>query len=229
MFVLSVRASPCSPLELLLEQFGGGGDADGRTTGAKALFCLTAAEKAKTPWEELQLETAMVGLEGTTEHDTETGLTRDHRPGSDDTVTTAAMMSLAVVTLILTAVRRVGGGAVEETRGRCHSQVGHAVAVAVHAVADGVAIVTLLGGGAGDVTSRRNAARVTTVTNCRTTRAKVRPGVNRWTWWTGSGAIPCVASDTLTASCPLKEFTPIMPWDAVLPRDGIWLWFRGTL
>lgn len=58
-------SSPCSPL-VLLEQFGGGGDAVGRTTGAKALFCLTAAEKEKTPWEELQLETAMVGLEGTT-------------------------------------------------------------------------------------------------------------------------------------------------------------------
>lgn len=42
--------SPCSPLELLAEQLeGGGGEAWGRTTGAKALFCLTAAEKEKTP------------------------------------------------------------------------------------------------------------------------------------------------------------------------------------
>lgn len=63
-------SSPCSPL-VLLEQFGGGGgDAVGRTTGAKALFCLTAAEKEKTPWEELQLET-IVGLEGTTGKQTE--------------------------------------------------------------------------------------------------------------------------------------------------------------
>lgn len=61
------RGLPCSPLALLPEQLGGGGgDAGGRTTGAKALFCLTAAEKEKTPWEELQLVTAMVGLEGTT-------------------------------------------------------------------------------------------------------------------------------------------------------------------
>ncbi len=58
--------SPCSPLELLEQFGGGGGEAVGLTTGAKALFCLTAAEKEKTPWEELQLETAMVGLEGTT-------------------------------------------------------------------------------------------------------------------------------------------------------------------
>ena len=54
----------------------GGGEAWGRTTGAKALFCLTAdtmlaGEKEKMPEEELQLEgrlvdEAMVGLEGTT-------------------------------------------------------------------------------------------------------------------------------------------------------------------
>lgn len=66
--------SPCSPLALLAEQLGGGGgEAGGRTTGAKALFCLTAAEKEKTPCEELQLETAMVGLEGTTETERRTG------------------------------------------------------------------------------------------------------------------------------------------------------------
>lgn len=41
--------SPCSPLELLEQFGGGGGEAVGRTTGAKALFCLTAAEKEKTP------------------------------------------------------------------------------------------------------------------------------------------------------------------------------------
>lgn len=56
----------------------GGGEFWGRTTGAKALFCLTAAdtmlagEKEKMPEELLQLEgrlveEAMVGLDGTTE------------------------------------------------------------------------------------------------------------------------------------------------------------------
>ena len=55
----------------------GGGEFWGRTTGAKALFCLTAdtmlaGEKEKMPEELLQLEArlveeAMVGLDGTTE------------------------------------------------------------------------------------------------------------------------------------------------------------------
>lgn len=56
----------------------GGGEFWGRTTGAKALFCFTAAEtmlageKEKMPEELLQLEgrlvdEAMVGLDGTTE------------------------------------------------------------------------------------------------------------------------------------------------------------------
>lgn len=55
----------------------GGGDEEGLTTGAKADFCLTAAdtmlagEKEKTPEEEEQLEgreveEAIVGLDGTT-------------------------------------------------------------------------------------------------------------------------------------------------------------------
>lgn len=55
----------------------GGGEFWGRTTGAKALFCLTAAEtmlageKEKMPEELLQLDArlvddAMVGLDGTT-------------------------------------------------------------------------------------------------------------------------------------------------------------------
>lgn len=54
-----------------------GGDDEGLTTGAKADFCLTAAdtmlagEKEKTPEEEEQLEgreveEAIVGLDGTT-------------------------------------------------------------------------------------------------------------------------------------------------------------------
>lgn len=64
--------SPCSPLALEQLGGGGGGDAVGRTTGAKALFCLTAAEKEKTPWEELQLDTAIVGLDGTTGIQTKT-------------------------------------------------------------------------------------------------------------------------------------------------------------
>lgn len=68
------RYSPCRPLALVQE---GGGDDEGRTTGAKADFCLTAAdtmlagEKENTPEEEEQLEgseveEAMVGLDGTT-------------------------------------------------------------------------------------------------------------------------------------------------------------------
>lgn len=68
--------SPWRPFPLALVQVGGG-EAWGRTTGAKALFCLTAdtmlaGEKEKMPEELLQLEgrlveEAMVGLEGTTE------------------------------------------------------------------------------------------------------------------------------------------------------------------
>lgn len=68
---------PCRLLALALVHVGGG-EFWGRTTGAKALFCLTAAdtmlagEKEKMPEELLQLEgrlvdEAMVGLDGTTE------------------------------------------------------------------------------------------------------------------------------------------------------------------
>lgn len=68
--------SPCRLLAVALVQVGGG-EFWGRTTGAKALFCLTAAdtmlagEKEKMPEELLQLEgrlvdEAMVGLDGTT-------------------------------------------------------------------------------------------------------------------------------------------------------------------
>lgn len=76
---------PCRLLALPLVQVGGG-EFWGRTTGAKALFCLTAAdtmlagEKEKMPEELLQLEgrlvdEAMVGLDGTTER-RETGKDR---------------------------------------------------------------------------------------------------------------------------------------------------------
>lgn len=62
---------------------------------------------------------------------------------------------------VLTAVGRVGRRSVQETRRRRHSEVRHAgISVAVHAAADGVAIVTLLGGGAWDVSPRRHAAGV---------------------------------------------------------------------
>lgn len=68
------RKLPWSPLALVQD---GGGEEDGLTTGAKADFCLTAAdtmlagEKEKTPEEEEQLEgreveEAIVGLDGTT-------------------------------------------------------------------------------------------------------------------------------------------------------------------
>lgn len=68
--------SPWSPFPLALVQEGGG-EAWGRTTGAKALFCFTAemtlaGENEKMPWAPLQFEgrvteeAAMVGLDGTT-------------------------------------------------------------------------------------------------------------------------------------------------------------------
>lgn len=68
--------SPWSPFPLALVQEGGG-EAWGRTTGAKALFCFTAemtlaGENEKMPWALLQFEgrvteeAAMVGLDGTT-------------------------------------------------------------------------------------------------------------------------------------------------------------------
>lgn len=67
---------PCSPFPLALVQEGGG-EAWGRTTGAKALFCFTAemtlaGENEKMPCVLLQFEgrvteeAAMVGLDGTT-------------------------------------------------------------------------------------------------------------------------------------------------------------------
>lgn len=67
---------PCRLLALALVHVGGG-EFWGRTTGAKALFCFTAAdtilagEKEKMPEELLQLEgrlvdEAIVGLDGTT-------------------------------------------------------------------------------------------------------------------------------------------------------------------
>lgn len=60
-----------------------------------------------------------------------------------------AVVEVEVFTLILTAIGRVGRRAIEETWRRCHSEVRHAgVSVAVHAVADGIPIVTLLRGGA---------------------------------------------------------------------------------
>ena len=41
---------------------------------------------------------------------------------------------------------------------------------------------------------------------------------------------PCEFSDTLTASWPGKELTPIMPaCTELLVRPDSWLWFRGTL
>lgn len=72
----STPPSPCSPFPLALVQEGGG-EAWGRTTGAKALFCFTAemtlaGENEKMPCVLLQFEgrvteeAAMVGLDGTT-------------------------------------------------------------------------------------------------------------------------------------------------------------------
>lgn len=83
-----------------------------------------------------------------------------------------------VITLILTAVGRVGGWAVEESRRARDTQVGHAsVSVAVHAVADGV-VVGLLWSAAGHVAARRHAARVTAVTNCRKNKSTIEERKN---------------------------------------------------
>lgn len=79
-----------------------------------------------------------------------------------------------VFTLILTAVGRVGRRPVEEAGRCCHSEVCHAgVAVAVHAVADGVTVIILLRGGAWYVSPRRHAAGVTTVANWKRTTSQV--------------------------------------------------------
>ncbi len=89
-------------------------------------------------------------------------------------VVSKVVVVVAVFTLILTAVGRVGRRSVQEAGGCRHSEVWHAgVAVAVHAVADCVAIVTLLGGGAWHISPRRHAARVTTVTNWKRTTSQV--------------------------------------------------------
>lgn len=75
-----------------------------------------------------------------------------------------------LITLILTAVGRVGGRAVEESRRARDTQVGHAgVSVAVHAVADGV-VVGLLWSAAGHVAARRHTARATAVADCGKTQ-----------------------------------------------------------
>lgn len=62
----------------------------------------------------------------------------------------------------LTSIWGVGRGAVEEPRGARHSQVHAGVAVAIHAVADGV-VARLLRGAAGDVAPGGDAAGVPAV------------------------------------------------------------------
>lgn len=64
--------------------------------------------------------------------------------------------------LLFNSVRGVGRGSVQEARGAGHPQVHASVAVAVHAVADGV-VAGLLGGAAGDVPARGHAAGVSAV------------------------------------------------------------------
>lgn len=86
----------------------GGGDDEGLTTGAKADFCLTAAdtmlagEKEKTPEEEEQLdgrevEEAMVGLDGTTGGSKED----DERERNEKTVDLYMQQIIKVLFLIL--------------------------------------------------------------------------------------------------------------------------------
>lgn len=64
--VAYVGGSPCSPA-LTPQLLVGVGEEAGLTTGAKALLAFMLAEKANTPWAELQFDTAMVGLVATTE------------------------------------------------------------------------------------------------------------------------------------------------------------------
>lgn len=63
---------------------------------------------------------------------------------------------------LLTSIWGVGRGSVEEPRGAWHSQVHAGIAVAIHAVADGV-VAGLLRGAAGDVTPGGNTAGVPAV------------------------------------------------------------------
>lgn len=67
---------------------------------------------------------------------------------------------------LLTSIWGVGRGSVEEPGGAWHSQVHTGIAVAIHAVADGV-VARLLGGAAGDVAPGRHAAGVPAVAHCR--------------------------------------------------------------
>lgn len=63
---------------------------------------------------------------------------------------------------LLTSIWGVGRGSVEEPRGAWHSQVHTGIAVAIHAVADGV-VARLLRGAAGDVAPGGHAAGVPAV------------------------------------------------------------------
>ena len=68
---------------------------------------------------------------------------------------------------LLTSIWGVGRGSVEEPRGAWHSQVHTGVAVAIHAVADGV-VARLLRGAAGDVAPGGHAAGVPAVAHWKT-------------------------------------------------------------
>lgn len=68
---------------------------------------------------------------------------------------------------LLTSIWGVGRGSVQEPGGARHSQVHTGVAVAIHAVADGV-VARLLRGAAGDVAPGGHAAGVPAVAHWRT-------------------------------------------------------------
>lgn len=73
---------------------------------------------------------------------------------------------------LLTSIWGVGRGSVEEPRGAWYSQVHTGIAVAIHAVADGV-VAWLLRGAAGDVAPGGHAAGV--------------PAVAHWITWVEDG------------------------------------------
>lgn len=76
---------------------------------------------------------------------------------------------------LLTSIWGVGRGSVEEPRGAWHSQVHAGVAVAIHAVADGV-VARLLRGAAGDVAPGGHAAGVPAVAHCKNTGREIEKG-----------------------------------------------------
>lgn len=79
---------------------------------------------------------------------------------------------------LLTSIWGVGRGSVQEPGGARHSQVHTGVAVAIHAVADGV-VARLLRGAAGDVAPGGHAAGVPAVAHWRTEGKEQKGGAGQ--------------------------------------------------